>query len=315
MRIRNEPKREGCALRWMRTGTEKARAATASAAGRKSRNTRPRRPRRSIRTGRPSVPPGIFAARSAAVPVSTAASAGFARGRRLPDRTESSSAPESRWSSASVAPHAPSAEAAGADATAIADDSARATGDWGAGAGTAAGRCRRPPLSELPTIPVARERTPTPHAAKIANRPATPDRSRRPAVAGTRRPVQSKAPSKAYSFGLIAASVAVVAALARRCRLAVRATGCGSSARGAGVDAGRVREARAPASEPPPSDVAPLPDERPAVKDAVAADAVKCRLVLRRQRHLSQRIPRRPNRNPSRHRSPRARLRLRPRNR
>ena len=187
------------------------------------------------------------------------------------DRAESSSDPNHAGAPAGVAPHAGSAEAPAATPP-------RSQMTSPAQHGIAAPAPQRamppPPLSELPTIPVARERTPTPVPRRSQTDPATPDRSRRPAVASTRRPVQSKAPSKAYSFGLIAASVAVVAALGAAADWLFVRQGA-EVARAAQASMPVVSEKPAvPASEPPPSDVAPASDERPAVKDAVAADAV-----------------------------------------
>ena len=185
------------------------------------------------------------------------------------DRTESSSAPNHAGAPASVTSHAPSAEASAATPP----RSQMMPAQHGIAAPAPQRVMPPPPLSELPTIPVARERMPTPLPRRSQTDPATPDRSRRPAVASTRRPVQSKAPSRAYSFGLIAASVAVVAALGAAADwLFVRQGAEVTRAAQASMPVVSERPA-APASEPP-SDVSPAADERPAVKDAVAAEAV-----------------------------------------
>lgn len=68
-----------------------------------------------------------------------------------------------------------------------------------------------PPLSEIQTIPVAREKTPTPQLRRVQPDAAPADRTRRPAVAGRVSSVPK--PSQARSFALIAASVLLVAAL------------------------------------------------------------------------------------------------------
>ena len=68
-----------------------------------------------------------------------------------------------------------------------------------------------PPLSEIQTIPVARERTPTPQPRRVQTDVASADRTRRPAVTGRVSSVPK--PSQTRSFALIAASVLLVAGL------------------------------------------------------------------------------------------------------
>lgn len=68
-----------------------------------------------------------------------------------------------------------------------------------------------PPLSEIQTIPVAREKTPTPQLRRVQTDAASADRARRPAVAGRVSSVAK--PSQTRSFALIAASVLLVAGL------------------------------------------------------------------------------------------------------
>jgi periplasmic protein TonB len=127
-----------------------------------------------------------------------------------------------------------------------------------------------PPLSELPTIPVARERTPTPLPRRQPTE-ATPDRSRRPVAAATRRPgVQSKKQSQAYSFALIAAAVAVVAVLGAAADWMFVHQDADVS-RGAQASMPAISEKpAAPAPSEPPADAVPAVDDRPASKDLAA---------------------------------------------
>ena len=128
-----------------------------------------------------------------------------------------------------------------------------------------------PPLSEVPIIPVARDRTPAPLPRRSQTDLATPDRSRRPAAASSLR-VQSKQPNRTYSFGLIAASVAVVALLGATADwLFVRQDT--EVTRTAQASMPAVNEKPAAAVSEPPADATPASDDRAAVKDTPAPAA------------------------------------------
>lgn len=124
------------------------------------------------------------------------------------------------------------------------------------------------PFSELKTIPIAKDRTPTPPPRRSQSDAATPDRSHRPAGANSGR-VQSKQPSRAYSYGLIAASVAVVAALGAAADwMFVNQDAQVTHAAQASMPS--VPEKPAPSPSEPPAEAAPAAEDRPAIKDAPA---------------------------------------------
>lgn len=129
-----------------------------------------------------------------------------------------------------------------------------------------------PHFSELQTIPIARERTPTPAPRRSQTDAATPDRSRRPAAASAGR-VQSKQPKSAYSFALIAASVAVVAALGAAADwLFVHQDA--EVTRTAQATMPAVPEQTAAAASEQPAAAPPASDDRPATRETVATEAV-----------------------------------------
>jgi TonB family protein len=127
-------------------------------------------------------------------------------------------------------------------------------------------------FSELQTIPLAKERTATPPPRRSQIDAATPDRSHRPTVASTRR-VQSKQPNRAYSFGLIAASVAVVAALGAAADWLFVHQGA-EVTRTAQASMPAVTEQPATQASQPQADVTPAAADRSTPREAVAAEAV-----------------------------------------
>lgn len=188
------------------------------------------------------------------------------------DHTESSSTPNHAGSPAAGTPQAPPAGGPTASMPSRPQMSAPAPHAMAAPPTPAPQRVAPPPpLSEIPIIPVQRDRTPAPPPRRSQTDPATPDRSRRPAASSLR--VQSKQPNRTYSFGLIAASVAVVAMLGAAADwLFVHQDTDVARVAQASMPAVNEKPA-APVSEPP-ADATPASDDRAAVKDTPAPAAI-----------------------------------------